>query len=66
MIDKGYVIDQSIGDEDMDEVKLIQKGVRLQIKLNQLKGVPIARYDAKARKPYLEYPDGRREYDYVI
>jgi len=25
-------------------------------------GKPVARYDEKKRRPYLEYPDGRREY----
>jgi len=25
-------------------------------------GKPVARYDATAKRPYLEYPDGRREY----
>jgi len=24
--------------------------------------VPIARYDAKKKRPYLEYPDGRKDY----
>ena len=39
---------------------------RLAVKeeLEELKrnGYPIARYDLELRKPYLEYPDGRREY----
>ena len=25
-------------------------------------GIPVARYDVEAKKPYMEYPDGRREY----
>ena len=25
-------------------------------------GKPVARYDATAKRPYMEYPDGRREY----
>ena len=25
-------------------------------------GKPVARYDATTKRPYLEYPDGRREY----
>jgi addiction module RelB/DinJ family antitoxin len=28
----------------------------------QAKGVPIARYDVELQRPYLEYPDGRKEY----
>ena len=58
-----YKVNHAIGEEDMEHVKAIQKGVRLQVKLNQLKGAPIARFDAKAKKPYLEYPDGRRDYE---
>lgn len=26
-------------------------------------GLPISKYDREKKKPYLEYPDGRREYD---
>lgn len=26
------------------------------------RGLPIARYDTEKKEPYLEYPDGRREY----
>ena len=54
-----YKIDPTLGEEDIEEVK---KGVRLQIEMNNTKGFPIARYDAEARKPYLEYPDGRKVY----
>jgi hypothetical protein len=58
----GYRINPAIGDEDMEQVKAFQKGVRLLVKLNQLKGAPVARFDFKTKKPYLEYPDGRKEY----
>jgi hypothetical protein len=58
----GYTLNPAIGDEDIEEVKAIQKGVREQIKSLKRKGLPIARYDFKLKKPYLEHPDGRREY----
>ena len=61
----GYKINRAIGDEDSDEVKAIQKGVREQVKANKRKGAPVARYDFKAKKPFLEYPDGRKEYGNV-
>ena len=32
------------------------------IKRKKAQGLPIARYDEKTRRAYLEYPDGRREY----
>lgn len=28
------------------------------------KGLPIALYDSELKKPYFEYPDGRRDYDF--
>ena len=57
-----YKVNDQIGQEDMEQVKSIQKGVRLQVKLNQIKGSPVARFDTKTKRAYLEYPDGRREY----
>jgi len=62
MTNNVYKINPAIGEEDLEHVKAIQKGVRLQVKLNQLKGAPIAKFDFKTRRPYLEYPDGRKEY----
>ena len=62
MINNGYIINPAIGEEDIEHVKIIQKGVRMQVNLNKLKGAPIARFDFKAKKPYFEYPDGRKEY----
>ena len=63
MINKGYIINPAIGEEDQMHVKVIQKGVRMQVKLNKLKGAPIARFDVRLKKPYFEYPDGRKEYN---
>jgi hypothetical protein len=63
LTDRGYTVNPAIGDEDLEHVKAIQKGVRLQVQINKLKGAPIARFDVKAKKPYLEYPDGHREYE---
>jgi len=36
--------------------------VREEIAEYKSKGLPVARYDAKKKLPYLEYPDGSREY----
>ena len=57
-----YKLNPEIAEEDLDQVKTIQKGVRLQVELNKVKGAPIARFDAKTKRPYFEFPDGRREY----
>ena len=62
MFENGYILNPAIGNEDIEEVKAIQKGVREQVKMNKRKGAPVARYDFKAKKPYLEHPDGRKEY----
>jgi len=57
-----YRINHSLRDEDADEAEAIKRVVRLQVKLNQARGFPVARFDRKLRIPYIEYPDGRREY----
>ncbi len=36
--------------------------MRLAIEKQKIKKQPIARYDAKNDVPYLEYPDGRKEF----
>ena len=53
-IKRGYI--------EPDETRSFRNAVDKAILANQAKGCPIARYDAKTRKSYLEYPDGRREY----
>ena len=40
-----------------------QMAVGSKIKGMQERGVPVALYDAEQKRPYLEYPDGRRVYD---
>ena len=62
MTKRYYKIKLADGEDDEQQVKVIQEGVRLQVRLNELKGAPIARFDIKTKKPYLEYPDGRKEY----
>ncbi len=44
------------------ETRAFRTAVEKAIRTNQANGHPIARYDALKRRPYLEYPDGRREY----
>jgi hypothetical protein len=57
-----YIVNEHVGDEDSDLIRTVQQGVKMQVKLSQLKGKPVARFDAKTKKAYLEYPDGRKEY----
>ena len=46
----------------MEEMKA-QIAVDLNIKGMRERGVPVALYDDRQNRPYLEYPDGRRVYD---
>ena len=57
-----YKINPSIGEEDSVELHKIKKGVRLQVQMAKLKGNPIARFDSKTKRPYLEFADGSRQY----
>ena len=49
-----------------DRVAEMERGYRVavadEIARNRVEGYPIALYDADKKCPYLEYPDGRREY----
>lgn len=49
-----------ISDSEMD--KRFQEALNVAIAIKKAKGVPIAKYDLERREPYLEYPDGSREY----
>ena len=44
-----------------EELK-VQMAVDSKIKGMLERGVPVALYDDQQKRPYLEYPDGRREY----
>ncbi len=55
--------DDSIGGLSDDELThRFKEAIRIDDEIRRIKGLPVARYDMKLRKPYLEYPDGRREY----
>jgi len=67
------VIEQSIpfkiglitGNESIEEITYaFRYAVAEEIADFKRKGLPVARYDEKKKKAYLEYPDGRKEYDY--
>jgi len=46
-------------------LKASAEQVDKEIAESQALGLPVARYDAEQRRPYLEYPDGRRDYGVV-
>ena len=49
-----------VSDEELD--KRFVEAVRIENEIKKIKGLPIAKYDYEKNAPYLEYPDGRREY----
>lgn len=50
------------GYSEDDITNAFQAAVRREITIKKQKGIPIARYDSEAKRAYLEYPDGAREY----
>ncbi len=48
------------GDIEMD--KRAKSAVKAAVKKAKVCSYPIASYDKSVNKPYIEYPDGRREY----
>ena len=51
---------KSLKDEELDEV--FEKAAKLVIEKKRIKGIPIAGYDTVTKRPFIEYPDGRRVY----
>ena len=39
-----------------------REAIRIENEMKRIKGVPVSGYDTTLGKPYLEYPDGHREY----
>ena len=42
----------------------MQDAVRAEVSALKAAGIPVAMYDELLKRPYLEYPDGRRVYDF--
>lgn len=53
----------AISPEDKLLTEKMQKIVDAKIAISACKGAPVAKYDAKLRKPYLLYDDGTRRYE---
>ena len=51
-----------IGEEDSRFEQAAALLLREELAEYKAAGKPVARYDEKNRRPYLEYPDGRKEY----
>ena len=55
-------LDSTCGISDEELTRLFKESIRIDNEIRRIKGLPVARYDGKAKKAFLEYPDGRREY----
>lgn len=55
-------LDSTCGISDEELTKRFTEAIRIDNEIKKIKGIPIAKFDKEAKKPYLEYPDGRREY----
>ena len=55
-------LDSTCGVSDDDLTKRFVEAIRIDNEIKKIKGIPIQKYDNEKKQPYLEYPDGRREY----
>lgn len=55
-------LDSTCGVSDEELTKRFREAVRIDNEIKTVKGLPIAKYDFNKKAPYLEYPDGRKEY----
>jgi len=51
---------KELSDEELDY--RFAEATKAAIHKLQVKKIPVARYDSKLKKAYLEYPDGTKEY----
>lgn len=55
-------LDSTCGISDEELTVRFRESIRIDNEIRKIKGLPIAGYDDKTKRAYLEYPDGRREY----
>ena len=55
-------IDSTCGVSDDELTKGFVEAIRIDNEIKKIKGVSIQKYDHEKKQPYLEYPDGWREY----
>ena len=56
-------LDSMCGVSDDELTHRFTEAIRLENEAKKIKGVPIAGYDMESKMPYIEYADGRREYE---
>ena len=55
-------LDSTCGISDEKLTRLFIESIRIDNEIRKIKGLPICKFDEELRKPYMEYPDGRRDY----
>ena len=55
-------LDSTCGISDDELTRRFEESIRIDEEIKGVKGTPVARYDAKEKKAYLLYPDGRIQY----
>ncbi len=55
-------LDITCGLTDDEMTFRFKEAIRIDNEIRKIKGFPICKHDTERNKPYLEYPDGRREY----
>ena len=55
-------LDRTCGLTDDELTERFKESIRIDNEIRRIKGLPIAKVDTEKKKPYIEYPDGRREY----
>lgn len=56
-------LDYTCGVSDEELSKRFEEAIKIENEIKKIKGLPIAKYDFEKKAPYLEFPDGRREYE---
>lgn len=56
-------LDSTCGVSDDELTRRFIEAVRIDDEIRRIMGLPVSRYDHDKKKPYIEYPDGRRIYD---
>ena len=55
-------LDVTCGISDEELTERFKAAVKIDMEICKIKGLPIAYYDVKSKRAYLEYPDGKRVY----
>ena len=55
-------LDSTCGISDEELTERFKASIKIDQDICKIKGLPIAGYDDELNCPYIEYPDGKREY----